>query len=175
MDPWFLIRNLIHLQHPKSPLSSDKLVHNAFFSQAFPQEKVREFSRQMPAYESMAWPIGMMKRFTDVQSTLGNIQGWGTSSSRVMVMAAAEDKLVGLNLMMDVACEYRKGVEELRSRKRMEHVELPQTESQISENVKQDVRCGVTMVVIEGAGHHVQNDVQADEAAEALKRFLDQL
>ena len=41
MDPWFLIRNLIHL-HPEPPLSSDKLVHNAFFSQAFPQEKVRE-------------------------------------------------------------------------------------------------------------------------------------
>ncbi|KAF7512352.1 hypothetical protein GJ744_001920 [Endocarpon pusillum] len=175
MDPWFLIRNLIHLQHPRSPLSSDTLVHNAFFSQAFPQDKVREFSRQMSAYESMTWAIGMMKRFTDVPSILANIQGWGTSSSRVMVMAAEADKLMGVKLMMDMAGEYREGVEGLSIRKKIEHVELPQTESRISENVKQDVKSGVTTVVVMGAGHHVQNDVQADEAAEALKRFLDQL
>lgn len=129
----------------------------------------------MPAYESMAWPIGMMERFTDVPSILGNIQGWGTSPSRVMVMAAEADKLVRVKLMMDVAREYREGVEGLSIRKKIEHVEPPQTESLISENVKQDVKSGVTTVVVKGAGHHVQNDIQADEAAEALKKFLDQL
>lgn len=92
-----------------------------------------------------------------------------------MVMAAEADKLVSVKLMMDTAREYREGVEGLSIRKKIEHVELPQTESLISEKVKQDVKSGVTTVVVKGAGHHVQNDVQADEAAEALKRFLDQL
>lgn len=129
----------------------------------------------MPAYESMAWPIGMMKRFTDMRSILENIQGWGTSPSRVMVMAGAEDKLMGTKLMMDVACEYRKGVEELSSRKKIEPVELPETKPQISENVRQEVRFGITTAVVEGVGHHVQNDVHAEEATETLKRFLDEL
>jgi hypothetical protein len=54
-------------------------------------------------------------------------------------------------------------------------VDTLQTRSQISKNVKQDIEGGVTMVVVEGAGHHLQNDIQADEAAGALKLFLEQL
>lgn len=176
MDPWFVIRNLLHLQHPRSPLSSDTLVYNAFFGPAFPRDKVREFAQQMPNYESIAWPIGMMKRFTDVLSILRNIQGWRNSlSSRVMVMAGSEDKLMGVQLMRDVACEYRKGIEQLGDDKRLDPADFPQSSFQLSPHVRQDTETAVTMVVVEGAGHHVQNDVQADEAAEALRKFLDQL
>jgi pimeloyl-ACP methyl ester carboxylesterase len=175
MDPWFVVRNLLHLQHPKSPLSSDTLVYNAFFGPTFPRHKVQSFSKQMPNYESLAWAFGMMKRFTDVPCILRNIQGWGTSPSRIMVMAGAEDKLMGVKLMEDMAREYRDGIEQLSSQKKMEPVNSLQTRSQISKNVKQDIKGGVAMVVVEGAGHHLQNDIQADEAAGALKLFLEQL
>jgi pimeloyl-ACP methyl ester carboxylesterase len=175
LDPWFMIRSILHFQHPKSPVSSDTLVHAAFFSQAFPLDKVREFAQRMPKYESLAWPIGMMKRFTDVPSVLQNIQGWGSSASRILIMAATEDKLMGVRLMEDVAGEYRAGIKRLSSQKKIDAVnELP-IRSQISDNVKQDVEAGVTMVVVQGAGHHVQNDIQADEAAEVLRKFLEQL
>jgi hypothetical protein len=175
MDPWFLIRSIFHLQHPRSALSSNTLIYNAFFGQAFPREKVGEFARQMPNYESLAWPIGMMKRFTDVPSILRNIQGWGTSTSRIMVMAGTEDKLMGVKLMMDMADEYGEGIQQLKQGKEIELVDRIQTGSLTSKNVKRIVVDGVTKVVVEGAGHHIQNDVQADEAAEALKMFLDLL
>lgn len=179
IDPWFLIRNLFHLQHPRSPLSSETLVYNAFFGPAFPRNKVREFAKQMPNYESLAWPVGMLKRFADIPSILRNIQGWETSSSssspRIMVMAGGEDKLTSAKLMRDMGSEYRRGIEQLSGQKRIHCVDLLQSSSQFSENVKQDNETGLTMVVVEGAGHHVQNDVQADEAAEALRAFLQQL
>jgi hypothetical protein len=31
---------------------------------------------------------------------------------------------------------------------------------------------GVSMVVVKGAGHHVQNDVRAERAAEVLRMFM---
>lgn len=176
MDPWFVIRNLLHLQHPRSPLSSDTLVHNAFFGPATPRDKVRVFAQQMPNYESLAWPIGMMKRFTDVRNILRNLQGWRSSlSSRVMVMAGSEDKLMGVQLMRDVAYEYREGIEQLGGEKFLDPTELPQTSLRLNQNVKQDTETAVTMVVVEGAGHHLQNDAQADDAAEAVRKFLEQL
>ncbi len=175
MDPWSVARNVFHLQHPRSPLSSDTLVHSTFFSQKFPRQKVTKFARRMPNYESLAWPIGMMRRFTDVPSILGNIRGQEPLSSRITVMAAMEDKLMGVRLMKEVASEYRNGVAQLGSEKKIEPVKMPPSHSQISKNVKQSTENGITMVVVGGAGHHMQNKIRADEAAEALKIFLEQL
>ena len=90
-------------------------------------------------------------------------------------MAGTEDKLMGVRLMKDMTDEYREGIQQLSQRKKIECVESIQTPSSISKNVEQVIEGGVAMVVVEGAGHHIQNDVQADEAAEALKMFLDQL
>lgn len=129
----------------------------------------------MPNYESLAWAIGMMKRFTHVPSILKNIQGWGTSPSRIMVMAATEDKLVKVRLMEDTVREYRKDIKQLSGQKKIEPYEDLSTSSQVGENTTQNTEIAVTMVVVNGAGHHVQNDVQADEAAEALRMFLEQL
>jgi hypothetical protein len=129
----------------------------------------------MPSYESLAWPLGMMKRFTHVPSILQNIQGWGISPSRIMIMAGTEDKLMGVKLMKDMAEEYREGVKTLSGKKRIEPAEIRQTRSEISQNVGQTVDSGVSMTTIRVARHHVQNDVQSEEAAEALKMFLEQL
>lgn len=63
-DPWFLLRNFLHFQHPTSPLSSPALVHGAFFGHKFPRYKVLEFMQWMPSYESMAWPVAMLGSFT---------------------------------------------------------------------------------------------------------------
>lgn len=71
-DPWFLLRSLLHLQHPNSPLSSTKLVHGAFFCSQFPISAAGEFARWMPAYESIGWPMGMA----------GSFRGWLSGRSR---------------------------------------------------------------------------------------------
>jgi pimeloyl-ACP methyl ester carboxylesterase len=173
MDPWMLLRNLLHLHHPRSALSSDTLVGNAFFGHKFPQDQVRDFAQWMSQCESMGWPVGMMNRFTNVSNILQNIQGLGSSAARIMVMAGTEDKLMGVKLMQDMAGEYRDGIRQLSDQKKIEPT--VETGNSISKNVKQETENGVSMVIVEGAGHHIQNDVQADEAAEALKMFVEQL
>ena len=77
-------------------------IYDAFFSQAFPLDKVRQFAQRLPKL-SLAWPIGMMKRCTGVPSILQNIQGWDTSAYRSLVIAATEDELMEVRLMEDVA------------------------------------------------------------------------
>jgi len=51
LDPWSLPRVLKDFYHPRSPLSSTQLVHNAFFSKPFPTDEVRKFESDMPEYE----------------------------------------------------------------------------------------------------------------------------
>jgi hypothetical protein len=61
MDAWFMLRSLVHLQHPRSPLSSTPLVQRAFFGHEFERQRVVEFEKWMPAYESLRWLIEMLK------------------------------------------------------------------------------------------------------------------
>ncbi|KAG0134334.1 Alpha/Beta hydrolase protein [Tuber indicum] len=67
-DPWFLIRAYCkHFGHPRSPLPSTALVHNAFFSSVFPVQAVREIERAMPEYESMSRSFGTMTKFVSAE------------------------------------------------------------------------------------------------------------
>lgn len=74
-----------------------------------------------------------------------------------------------------MAEECREGIRRLSEEKRIRPIEAPDSRPQTSRNVEQHTEDGVTTIFVEGAGHHVQNDVQAEEAAKALKTFLDQL
>jgi hypothetical protein len=75
-----------------------------------------EFDRWMPEYESLRWPIEMMKKgWINVQSVVRSITGWDGGMGG---------------------------------------------------------EASVSMVVVKGAGHHVQNDVQAERAAEVLRMFM---
>jgi hypothetical protein len=53
LDPWFMLRSLVHSQHPRSPLSSTPLVQTAFFGHEFERRAVVEFEKWMPEYESL--------------------------------------------------------------------------------------------------------------------------
>ena len=41
-----------------------------------------------------------------------------------------------------------------------------------TKGVEENCEAGVSMVVAKGAGHYVQNDVQAERAAEVLRMFM---
>lgn len=41
-----------------------------------------------------------------------------------------------------------------------------------TKGVEENCEAGVSMVVVKRAGHHVQNDVQAERAAEVLRTFM---
>ncbi len=143
--------------HPRSPLSSTNLVKRAFFSDAFPDEKVREFETFMPAYESMLWSIGMMRSFVDVRSGLRGVVGLG-EGEKVLVVVGREDKLVSVGLCERMVRMYREGVERLVREKKIEGMVE-----------------GVGFVVVEGAGHHLQNDLMWEVGARRIAEFVEGL
>ena len=163
LDPWFVPRYYIRdLWHPRSPLSSTTLVHRAFFSPSFPVEKVKEFEKGMPEYESMLFPLGMMFPFVNIRRVLGNIVGWNRpNQSRLLVIAGERDKLMGVSLMQKMAALYRNAMVDFFAPEK-----LP----------LKDVDGGlVTFEVVGGSGHHIQNDLYWEDGAGKILKFLEQL
>lgn len=180
-DPWFPLRNLVHFQHPTSPLSSDRLVHQAFFGHEYPMEKVPEFRRRMPAYESMGWPLGMFGEFwawwkgnpkwLDIKEIIANlVEPTDDDQHQVCIIVGSEDMMIDIDMCRLQAAQYRQALEErqgkgLGDRSRIQSVEGAEVES----------FGGVALAVIQDAGHHVQNDVQSKVAAEVLLLFLERV
>jgi pimeloyl-ACP methyl ester carboxylesterase len=160
LDPWFAPRYYIRdFWHPRSPLSSTTLVHRAFFSPEFPRSNVKEFEELMPEYESILWPLQMMFSFVNVQNVLKSIFGWEREGSRLLVIAGDNDTLMGVPLMRKMAAAYRSALSKIFSRKSA-------MESELS---------GVQFTVIEGSGHHIQNDLEWETCADEVLGFLEQL
>ncbi|EUC56828.1 alpha/beta hydrolase family protein [Rhizoctonia solani AG-3 Rhs1AP] len=105
LDPWFPIRVLWDLYHPRSPLSSTRLVHRAFFSPTYSIEKVRTFEAEMSPYESMTWPSGMMFPFISRKRLLTNLIAYNTHAP-LLTIGGAQDKLVSVPIMRRLAYLY---------------------------------------------------------------------
>jgi pimeloyl-ACP methyl ester carboxylesterase len=159
-DPWFLVRSYAHLMHPRSPLSSTPLVHSAFFSQACPEENVREFERWMSPWESMLWPLYMMRSFVSFPRVVQNITGWNRGS-RICVVAGTQDKLMGVVLIEKLADCLRAAVKENAADKKIDS--------------PKDVEEGVKLVIVRDAGHHLQNDSVWGDGARQLLEFFEAL
>lgn len=153
MDPWFLPR--VYLRdwfHPRSPLSSTKLVHQAFFCPEFPVEEVRPFERLMSEYESYLWPVNIMYRFVDAKRVLLACRG------QLLVLAAERDRLMALPLMKRTSEEYKQAAKELAEDKKVSASEQ-----------------AVQFKIVERSGHHLQNDLQWKDAAAKLLAWMDGL
>lgn len=135
----------------------------------------------MPAYESMWWPMGMMGNFMswwrgspkwlNVRDILSNIQGSSKYSTqdRICVMLGDQDVLMDLDMGRRQVAEYRQCLQAEKAGDGQE----PRQSTDI-EGVTTESGDGVRLVVVEGPGHHIQNDVQRDQAAEGLLRFAQQ-
>ncbi|KAF2428921.1 alpha/beta-hydrolase [Tothia fuscella] len=170
-DPWMVIRMFFkHFGNPMSPLSSTRLVKNAFFCDDCPNEKVAEFRKRTPPFESFAWPNGLMSRFASPIKILQRINGWG-DGERLLVLAGEKDIMVTVKINEKSTEEYRDAFKELVQIKKIdakiEHV----TEVDDSESRGE----GVVLSIVKGAGHHMQNDLQWEDGVERLYRFYDQL
>lgn len=180
-DPWFLVRSLFHLQHPNSPLSSIKLVHGAFFCPQFPLSAVREFARWMPAYESMGWPMGMggsfwgwwrgCAKWLEPRDILLNVSSAREVDGKdsVCVVVGEKDMMLRGTIWDQQVAELRDGLSQLRDGHGAKAA--PQEEIEGAEVRSEG---GVRLIVVQGAGHHLQNDLQRDVGAEALLRFAKQ-
>jgi pimeloyl-ACP methyl ester carboxylesterase len=192
MDPWMHPRSWIFGFHPTSGLAHPKLVHRAFFSDIFSPNKVEEFMHWMAPYESLGWASGQNGSFwkwlmgknewLEPMRILKSLNGWERPGDRVCVMVGSHDRLMDLSMA-------RRQVSELRAAVRAMDMEPPAGkhthgfDADTKENdhekatleVEVEALDRVRLVVVQGAGHHTQNDIQWQAAAEAVRRWLEQL
>jgi pimeloyl-ACP methyl ester carboxylesterase len=101
LDGWAFLRAWKDFMHPRSPWKTTQRVHNAFFSATFPTKEVQRFEKDMPEYESMMWPCGMMSRFVDVANVKAS-----TVTGKVLIISGNSDRLMTPDLMETMAKEY---------------------------------------------------------------------
>lgn len=149
-DPWFSFRMIFHLWHPNSPLSHPGLTRRAFFSEAYPERNLITFQQHTNRYEAFWWPLTMLRPFSPASAILKQIHNTGTE--RVMVMAGTGDRMMTPDVTRQTAAFYREA-----------------SEGRTAED--EDVKDGVRLAFVQGAGHHLQNDVPWRDGAEKLLKF----
>jgi len=91
---WLLFPRLLrHMCHPRSPLSSTALVRRAFYSPDAGSDVVQACERRLAEYESMLWPLSMLRGFVDREELLRGIGGW-RGKRKVLVVWGEKDMLV---------------------------------------------------------------------------------
>lgn len=192
MDPWLLLRNLFSAGHPTSPLSQPSLVHRAFFGPHYPGAKedgwakVQEFMKWMPGYESMAWAMALNGSFwkwirgrnewLDVSKVVASINGWERPGDRICIMVGSYDRLTDQSMAERSFSEYTHVLATLQRDKKLDVIEHTDTsDDKPIEGVQMTATDRVRLLVVQGAGHHIQNDVQCDIAAEACLKWVGQL
>jgi pimeloyl-ACP methyl ester carboxylesterase len=127
----------------------------------------------MPEYESLVWPLGMMFNFVDVQKVLNNIVGWkDASQERVLIIAGEKDTLMSVDLMRRMAADYSQHF--VAFAKRPQKIQVENIDSDEMKLMCGDQK-GVGFEVINGSGHHIQNDLHWEECARKILAFLQQL
>lgn len=170
VDPFFPLRMyLLHFGHPRSPLSSTRLVKQAFFCDECPDERVREFETQeMAPYESMAWPLAALGRFADPEKIVRAI-GLSTPSGRgseedlrprVLLIAGEKDIPIKLEVMAKLVRLLRAAV----------RLVLGSTENEGDSH--EGIKDGVEFRVVQGSGHQLMNDIYWERCAEKVLGFL---
>jgi pimeloyl-ACP methyl ester carboxylesterase len=171
-DPLFLVRMNLHFGHPRSPLSSTKLVRGAFFSEQVPEKEIKEFEKGMANYESFIWPSQMMfGRYVDVDDILARM-----TRKNVLIMAADGDKLMGVKGQRKMAREYANVLraEDMEEKFKNVHDVRIEAEGTIAGEEKEGGKHGsLQLSLIRGSGHHVMNDVKKDAAAEVFRKWAD--
>jgi pimeloyl-ACP methyl ester carboxylesterase len=163
MDPLVNLRLMLHGLHPKSNISTPELMRKAYFGLDTKLEDVKEFGKWAPDYEAMRWPFvtlgrkdgsGMLRRMeaADIVANITDEGGRRGSGDKMLVLNGKADVLVQ-GTGERVVAEYR------------------------SAFVKSNGagKGGVAFVEIDRAGHHVQNDVQSEEGAQALLGWMRQV
>jgi hypothetical protein len=109
----------------------------------------------------------------DVNKIVGNISGSRSSSRNdcIGIILGDEDVLMDLDMGRKQAAEYRQALQRGTGPKAGDGLSRSDTEVA---GMTSESSGGVRFMVVAGAGHHVQNDVQQDTGAEGLLRFVRQ-
>ncbi|KAM0323008.1 hypothetical protein ACHAQA_009107 [Verticillium albo-atrum] len=172
-DPLFVVRMWLQGGHSNSPLSHPALTKRAFFSDEYPETKLLEFQAHCNRYESFWWPMTMLRPFVDSGRLVESIGGWGRGE-RIMVMTGTLDKLMTHDIMVQLADTYRKAVARLVGEKKLD-AKLDEVRPLSGEGGQDNEGLGVRLAWVEGAGHHLQNDLSWEVGAKKLLEFHEQL
>ena len=163
---------LLRFGHRRSPLSSTRLIKHAFFCDACPDERVREFETQeMAPYESPGWPLATFLVFADPERITGavgpsNFSGHEAiedSRPRALVIAGGKDVLIKPRIM-----EKLTGL--LREAARLVFGSVA-GDGESREESGMESTSG-SFRVVPGGGHQLMNDIHWEEGAERILGFL---
>ena len=187
-DPWMHPRSWALGLHPKCALVHPFLVKSAFFCDECPAEQVEEFMTWMAPYESMGWASGVNGSFwkwmmgknewLDASKIMSSLSGWDRPGDRVCVMVGTNDVPMDLKMATRQVSEFRESVKSLdvKSAEEGRHIQKHEREGKASiTGIDTEISEKVRLVIVHGAGHHTQNDVQRVVAAEALQQWIEQL
>jgi len=116
----------------------------------------------------------------DPLKILKSLNGWEGPGDRVCIMVGSHDALMDLKMARRQASEFREVV------RAMEPGSSAERENETCANTTRkkegDIRGvdtetveRISLVIVQDAGHHIQNDVRRDAAAEALRRWIERL
>lgn len=166
LDPFYPLRMcLLHFGHPRSPLSTTRLVKQAFFCDECPDERVREFETQeMAPYESVAWPLATFGMFADPDKIVraAGLSNSSGSRPRVLVIAGGKDVLMKPVVMGKLVGILREAVKQVFG------------SVGGGGDPGEGIGDGVEFRVVKGSGHQLMNDIHWEECAERILGFLEQ-
>ncbi|QRW22736.1 alpha/beta hydrolase family protein [Rhizoctonia solani] len=175
------------LYHPRSPLSSTRLVHRAFFSPTYPIGKVQEFEAEMSPFESMSWPSGMMFPFVSRKRLLSKLTKLNARAP-LLTIGGAQDKLVSVPIMRRLAHLYAAtsvgihaaGHAVTEKKFRFKDVSskqdgfVPGVTRTENEREKEQGKIWFAEIKAPGAGHNLMRDDGWERCANVIEAFLDE-
>lgn len=142
-----------------------------------PTEKVVEVEKTMPEYESMSWPLGMLRQFVNPFSVLRNLGlaplGSPTARrepGRILIVAGEKDRLVTLDLKERLKNWYTEAAITTLAKVRLAN----QGHGSGQDYLGGEVGELVSIKVAPGVGHHIMLDVRWKESAEMVLQWLQQ-
>ena len=179
MDPLFLPRFLLYRLHPRALLPTTVHVRRLFFSPQYPNDKLEDFNQYLAESESMVWVLGMIPKFADfqivVQRSIIGLGGSEPKGERILILVGEHDVLMDVQMMRRLAMRYRDAVKQSIGENGESHVGSDGANQADTEAYTENRGDGVRTVVVKGAGHHVQNDLQWEVGAQRVADFLQQL
>jgi hypothetical protein len=151
-------------------------VRRLFFCPQFPNDKLEEFTQYLAESEAMVWAFGMIPKFANfrniVDRSIAGLAGSKPDGDRILIVEGELDKLMDVPMLRRLANKYRNAVRESVGADGDTYAghEVIREEAYI-----EDREAGVRMVIVKGAGHHIQNDLQWEVGAQRVLHFLQQL
>ena len=120
-----------------------------------------------------------MLPFINTRKVLQGILGWGgrltVGHQRVMVLAGGQDTLMRPSLMARTADGYVRAYRNSINKAMLKSKLCKDVEKDDSRKSFLTTADGVRFVIVDGAGHHLQNDLQWEEGAKQILSFINQL